>query len=262
MDIISNKFTEYYLVDINIDLESYNNNNISKNINKELFYKWFQFYTKNYSNHKKEIKIYKKIIDCRYTIIQENIKPVISYQLKQSDQNLHNSSNQNLMNYIQKYNEYYEDIHIPNIKYLYEYYTNPQLLKLAIASQLNKQQSNKNLFLKNNVNLYYYNYKLSNKSNSNDIDLHNPSINDPTDMFEINEVIINLYEEQLENYKYNIKISFCIVNDCLQSQSKYFWIKYIVYIDYNYDIENSHDCNQTLLLQKYLLNHPIEINII
>lgn len=263
MNIKRNQSTEFYLIQLN---NEFNSNRICKNINKELFYKWFQYYTKTYSNNYKETKIYKKIINCRYTIIQENIKPNIPYQLNQ--QSVYNSSNQNLMNYIQKYNEYYELIHIPKIKYIYEYYNDSEFIELL----------GKYLFFKNSLTKYDYIYSINNNDiiNSNeelnkDIDLHNSSINDPTDLFDINEVIIDLYEEQIKDNKIKIKISFSIVIDLLNNQNKYFWIKFIAEIEnekikenvernlYIYENYNENYKDILSILYKYLQNYPNDI---
>jgi len=186
-----NTHTEYCIINtIKI------NEPIDYNVSKSKFDFWLKTIQKNPSNQLISNKIYTKKIQHRFCIIQENIlSDTYEYQHLNINQN-DNSMFQNIVNYIHKFNEFYEDIYIPNIIYQYEFITNP---KIYIQ--------NKNLFF-----IYDKQIKIIDKELCH-------SINTPTDLFEINEIIY-----QINN---NLFISFSIAKDLLNKNEDMFWIKFI-----------------------------------
>jgi len=194
--------TEYYIIET-IQM----NEPIHYNLSKNKFDFWLKNIQKNTSNQLISNKIYTKKIQHRYCIIQENIlSDTFEYQHINSNQN-DNSMFQNIVNYIQKFNEYYEDIYIPNIIYQYEFLSNPKIFI-----------HNKNLFYSHIKQTKIIEKELSN------------SINTPTDLFEINEILY-----QINN---NLFISFSIAKDILNKNDDMFWIKFIE--------KHGINCNETI----------------
>jgi len=190
---------EYYIID---KLPNKSNEPININLSKKTFQKWFEYFENNKDCNIISNKIYSKKIQHRYSIIQENIifKPNFKIQNQQNSNS--NMLYQNIVNYIQKFNENYEYICVPNVIYKYEYLCEP------------------NIKIKNKIMLY--SHKKINKIITDNYLQY--SINEPTDLFEINEIIF-------KSTIYNINISFMIIKDILTlNQSKdinneYFWIK-------------------------------------
>jgi hypothetical protein len=188
-----NTETEYYIIET-IKM----NEPINYNLSKNKFEFWLKLIQKNISNKLISNKIYTKKIQHRYCIIQENIlSDTFEYQHNHANSNQNdNSMFQNIVNYIQKFNEFYEDIYIPNVTYQYEFYSCPKIFI-----------HNKNLF---------YSHKKQTKIIDKEL---SHSINAPTDLFEINEILY-----QTNN---NLFISFSIAKDILNKNQDMFWIKFI-----------------------------------
>jgi len=183
------KTIEYILIDNN---NLNDNKYINFNINKEIFNNWFSYYNRSSS---KINRIYKKTMEYRYSIIQENIQPKIYHSVIENKE-------QNYINYIQKYNEYNEDILIPNIRYQYEYLNNPSFIY--------KQNKYPFLHCVNNTEIV----------ENEELQYH---INEPTDIYEINEIIFNCNTTERNN---DLSICFSIVKDLYTNKDNtYYWIK-------------------------------------
>lgn len=203
------RIVEYHLLDVNM----YCNQYIDTTISKTLFNKWLQYYNK--STYSRTVKIYKKTTQYRNSIIQENIQPK-SYK---PNTEITFNSEQNYLNYIQKYNEYNEDILIPKMTYIYEYISTPSFI----------YKQNRYPFLSITNTLEYI--------ENTDLQSH---INDPTDIFEINEITFDCNSTNEGN---NLYICFCIKKDIYRNKDNiHYSIKFIENIEnslfYRYNIPN------------------------